>query len=83
LAAPADRGVRLLSPQEGDRYEVPPGVDRHYATIALRATGASDVRWWVDDRPLAAPRWTLVPGAHTVTVRAPTGESASARFEVQ
>ena len=82
-AEPAERGVRLLSPQEGDRYEVPPGVDRRYATIALRATGASDVRWWVDDRPLATPRWTLVPGVHTVTARAATGESASAQFEVQ
>jgi penicillin-binding protein 1C len=78
-----DRGVHILSPQEGDRYEVPPGVDRHYATIALRATGASDVRWWIDGRPVGAPRWTLVPGAHTVTARDGTGESASVRFEVQ
>ena len=39
-AAPPAAGFRIVSPLEGDRYQVPPGVEARYATIALRAAGA-------------------------------------------
>ena len=45
---------RILSPQEGDVYRVPAGVDARYATLALRAAGGAagrGVRWTVDGRP--------------------------------
>ena len=54
LARPDDGGFRILSPQEGDVYHVPAGVERRYATVALRAAGGSahrPVRWFVDGHP--------------------------------
>src|SRR5262249_48094353 len=53
IALAGDRGARtpfrIVSPQDGDRYRVPPGVDARYATIALRAVGSPGaVRWSVD-----------------------------------
>src|SRR5207249_3395707 len=46
---------RILSPQDGDRYALPVGVDPRYATLALRAAGGSGegagVRWFVDGLP--------------------------------
>lgn len=69
---PAARApLRIVSPRDGDRYALVPGVDARYATVALRAAGAArDVRWYVDGAPVASARWPLAPGAHVVEVRA-------------
>ena len=77
---PAD--FRIISPLDGDRYAVPPSVDARYATIALRASGASGaVRWTVDDRPVASPRLPLVRGVHVVRAQS-GGESREVRITV-
>ncbi|HEV3048866.1 MAG TPA: hypothetical protein VGX50_01075 [Longimicrobium sp.] len=66
---------RILAPRDGDRYQVPVGVDARYATIALRAAGTDGpVRWLVDGRELPQERWRLAPGAHTIRAIAPSGE---------
>jgi penicillin-binding protein 1C len=76
---------RIVAPQEGDRYEVPPGVEHRYATIALRAGGGLGraVRWFVDDTALTGDRWALHAGAHIVRAEAGPGEQAEVRIEVE
>jgi len=69
---------QIVSPRSGDRYEIPPGVDSRYATIAFRAaTTPADrpVRWFVDGRPVSQPRWALIPGSHVVRAVAASGAS--------
>ncbi len=61
----------ITSPADGDHYQVPPGVEGRYATIALRTAGsARRVRWYVDDAPVAHQRWPLVPGRHRIRATA-------------
>lgn len=78
------RRFRITAPQDGDRYAVPPGVDPHYATIGLRAAGgaARAVRWFVDGRPLAKPRWQLRAGAHVIRAETGFGEADEVRVVV-
>ena len=67
---PAGR-LTIVSPVNGDRYQIPPGVAARYATIALRAAGApagQAIHWYVDDRATTAARWALLPGSHRVRV---------------
>ena len=69
---------QIVSPRSGDRYEIPPGIDSRYATIAFRAaTRPADgpVRWFVDGRPVSQPRWALIPGSHVVRAVAASGAS--------
>jgi len=74
----------ITSPLDGDRYEIPPGVDRRYATIALSAIGTDDaVRWLVDDRPITGNRWPLASGTHRIRAIAPAGQSAEVRVQVR
>lgn len=71
--APRDsaQGFRIVSPLDGDRYSLPPSVERAYATIPLRATGArGTVRWFVDGRLVEIARLPLVRGAHRVVAEA-------------
>jgi penicillin-binding protein 1C len=78
--ARSDGRLQILSPRQGDRYRVPPGVDPRYATLALRAAGGDDahpVRWFVDGRRLERPRWQLAVGPHVVRA-----ERAGERQEV-
>jgi len=59
--------LAITSPQHGDHYRIPPGVDPRYASIALRATGRGStvaVRWYVDGRRVTSPRWVLREGHH-------------------
>lgn len=79
--ANSERGTRnaerlqITSPAQGDVYRIPPGVERRYATIALRATGAPAgrrVRWFVDGQPAGEDRWRLVPGRHRLRAEAGT-----------
>jgi penicillin-binding protein 1C len=81
----AGRRFRIIAPQDGDRYTVPPGVDPHYATIALRATGggANVVRWFVDGRPLSKPRWQLQAGTHIIRAETGSGEVHEVRVVVE
>ena len=68
---------RIVAPQEGDRYTRPANTDPRYATIALRAVGTADagpIRWWIDGAEIAASRWQLQPGLHTIRAQAASGE---------
>ena len=76
---------QIVSPRSGDRYEIPPGIDSRYATIAFRAaTTPADgpVRWFVDGRPVSQPRWALIPGSHVVRAVATSGASAEVLIAV-
>ena len=82
--ASSDGRLRILSPRDGDRYRVPPGVDPRYATVALRAVGgdaAHPVRWSVDGRPLERPRWALALGPHVLRAER-AGERQEVKVEV-
>ena len=60
---------RILSPADGDEYELPPGVDRRYATLALSATPGADGRlpvWYIDGRPHRDARWRIEAGRHVI-----------------
>jgi len=79
-------GFRIVSPLQGDRYQVPPGVEARYATIALRAAGApgdAPVRWWVDGAPTRSARWQLRPGRHSIRAVAASGRVAEVAVEVR
>jgi hypothetical protein len=90
---PAVGGLRIVSPQDGDRYQVPPGVDARFATIALRAVGGRGpgglggaggaVRWYVDGRAATGVRLALVRGAHVIRVAGRWGESDEVRIVVE
>jgi membrane carboxypeptidase/penicillin-binding protein PbpC len=79
-------GFRVVSPLDGDRYQVPPGMDPRYATIPLRAAGAASdqpVRWLVDGRETPSTRWQLRPGVHAFRAVAASGREAEVRIEVR
>jgi penicillin-binding protein 1C len=76
---------RITSPAAGDRYQVPPGVDPSYATIALRSAGSNNpgaVQWAINGTLVPGARWRIAPGRFTVTAMAKTGEVDSVHFEV-
>ncbi len=66
---------RISAPLDGDRYEIPVGVDAQYATIGLRTEGGSGaaVRWFVDGQALRGERWKLQPGLHVIRARTSDG----------
>jgi penicillin-binding protein 1C len=85
LAASAP-GLEIVSPRDGDRYEIPPGIDPRYATVALRAVGAAEdepVAWYVDGTRMDAGRWKLEAGGHLVRAVGATGRVAEARVVVR
>jgi hypothetical protein len=62
-----------VSPVDGDRYQIPPGVASRYATIALRAAGAPgghSVHWAVDGTVTSQTRWPLAKGIHRIRATA-------------
>jgi penicillin-binding protein 1C len=85
-SARAERSARfrIVSPLNGDRYAIPPSVERRYATIALRAAGvgAEGVRWWINGEPYEGTRWALAPGSHVVRAVSARGERAEVRIVV-
>jgi membrane carboxypeptidase/penicillin-binding protein PbpC len=87
--APASGGddqFRILSPEAGDVYRVPAGVEARYATVALRAAGgAADqgLRWYVDGRPHPSARWALAPGRHRIGAVDAAGDSAEVAVTVE
>ncbi|HMA25239.1 MAG TPA: penicillin-binding protein 1C [Gemmatimonadaceae bacterium] len=78
------QSFHIVSPADGDRYSVPPGVDAKYATIPLRASGqgADRVEWAVDGKVYSGERWPLTPGAHVISAKSTRGIAASARVTV-
>jgi hypothetical protein len=76
---------RIVSPLDGDRYAVPPGIEARYSPIALRAAGpgAERVQWSVDGAPHAGGRWQLRAGTHVVRAVSARGEAAEARIVVE
>jgi len=76
---------QIVSPRAGDRYEIPPGIDPRYATIALRATappGDGAVRWFVDGRQIHNSRYVLTPGTHVIRAVAALGATDQTRIDV-
>ncbi|MGH7703307.1 MAG: transglycosylase domain-containing protein, partial [Gemmatimonadales bacterium] len=72
----ASSTFRIMSPRDGDRYQVPPGVEGRYSTLALRATGLGEgeiARWFIDGRMLRGSRWPLQAGLHRIRGMAPSG----------
>jgi penicillin-binding protein 1C len=69
LTAADTAGFRIVSPRNGDRYQIPPGVPARYATVALLAVGSGSERgvsWFVDGHPAPSSRLVLEPGAHSI-----------------
>ena len=83
-AKPAAPGpFHIVSPEQGDRLGVPPGVDSAYASIALQGAGGKGsgrANWYVDGRRVRGDRWVLVPGQHRIL--AVTGENERDSVEV-
>jgi penicillin-binding protein 1C len=77
---------RVVSPNEGDVYRMPPGVEARYATVALRAAGGPGgalVRWTVDGSPFRESRWPLQPGRHRFQAVSSAGDSAEVTVSVE
>lgn len=76
---------RISSPLDGDRYQLPPGVDAPYATIALSAEGSDParVRWFVDGRPTIARRLPLLAGTHVIGAQAAARDSDEVRVTIE
>jgi penicillin-binding protein 1C len=84
-AATVDSRFRVLSPLDGDRYSIPPGIESRYATIPLRVTGAGSdsVTWSVDGAAFQGSRWQLIAGPHRLVVRSSRGDSVVVTITVQ
>jgi penicillin-binding protein 1C len=79
-------GFRIVSPRDGDRYEIPAGVPSRYATVALLASGAApgrSVAWSIDGHPARGSRLSLQPGAHVIRAEAGHGASDEVRITVE
>ncbi|MEJ2679508.1 MAG: transglycosylase domain-containing protein, partial [Gemmatimonadota bacterium] len=83
-ATPAPGPGRIVSPRDGDVYEIPPGVDPRFATLSLAAAGppGESVRWFVDGRPIAGARWRIRPGRHTIAALWQSGQADSVHVQV-
>ena len=84
--ADGSTAFHITSPQDGDSYGVPVGVDERYATLALRAAGGASelgVRWFVDGRETREARWQLTLGSHTIRAETPRGERAEVHIDVR
>ena len=80
----APRGFRIISPADGDVLRVPPGVPSQFATVSLRAVGASGpVRWFVNGKAFEGARWPLVVGEYVIRAEGAGGAHAEARVRVE
>jgi penicillin-binding protein 1C len=81
----SDARFRITSPEAGDRYRIPPGVEARYATLGLRAAGGRGgaVHWQVDGQPVSGVRWPLRAGSHRIRAATDGGERAEVRIEVE
>jgi membrane carboxypeptidase/penicillin-binding protein PbpC len=81
-----DAEFRIISPLNGDRYEIPAGTDPRYATIPLRAVGAAadtPIRWFVDGQPSPSDRWQLRSGRHAIRAVGASGRVAEVAVQVR
>ena len=88
LSLPAKRFAALAveSPRDGDRYDLPSGVEASVATISLRASGRDAngaLTWFIDGKPYTNSRWHLSAGEHRIAVQSANGSRAVARVLVQ
>jgi penicillin-binding protein 1C len=84
IAAFAGETVRrILSPQDGDEYEIPVGLAKKYATLPLSVSSPDGVVLRIDGRVFTGARWPLEPGAHRITAAWPDGSRDSTRFTVR
>jgi penicillin-binding protein 1C len=83
--AESETRLRIVSPQDGDRYAIPPGVEARYATLSLRAAGAGaeNVHWLVDGASYDSARWRLRGGTHVIKAVSSRGESAETTIVVE
>ncbi len=81
-----DQRFRIVSPLDGDVYQVPPDVDTRYASVSLIAVGGAGperVSWFVNGRPVRGSRFRLTPGQHTIIARSSRGERDEVRVTVE
>lgn len=86
VAPPRSEPFAILSPKDGDLYQIPPGMDARFATIPLRSSGTSadgPVGWSIDGHHTTRTRWRLQLGVHHIRAVAKSGRSAEARIEVR
>ena len=81
VAVERSRPFRIVSPLEGDRLSVPPGVDPRYASVSLQ--GTTKATWSVDGKRVRGERWVLVPGRHLIAASTSAGERDSVRVTVE
>ncbi|MEP6621781.1 MAG: penicillin-binding protein 1C [bacterium] len=76
---------RIVSPQDGDRFAIPPGVESRYATISLRVAGpgAESIRWMIDGTSHHGTRWELRAGQHVFRVVSASGQAAESVITVE
>jgi len=85
LSVPDAVEFRITSPQSGDRYRIPPGVEARYATLGLRTAGGhgGQVRWQVDGQAIQGSRWSLTAGRHRIRAASGSGETDTIEIEVE
>lgn len=80
-----EQRFRIVSPLDGDRYQVPPNVDARYASVSLVTAGGAGpdrVRWLLNGVPVHGGRFRLAPGAHRITAHSARGETDEVRITV-
>jgi penicillin-binding protein 1C len=83
-AAPATtQPSRILSPRDGDVYEIPAGMDARFATLPLSAAPNEGTIWKVDGEPVSGSRWRLRSGSHTVIACYTGGHADTVRITVR
>jgi penicillin-binding protein 1C len=77
-AASEEQRFRIVSPQHGDRYAVPPNVEARYASVGLLAAGGAGpegVAWFANGERVRSGRLRLTAGEHLISARSRSGES--------
>ncbi|MEL6769919.1 MAG: transglycosylase domain-containing protein [Bacteroidota bacterium] len=83
--------LRVQFPEDGAVFALDPVLRRDYQRLALRAAvaeGLLDVTWWLNGEAVPGPQngigrtgaeWPLVPGRHTLELRAVTADGQRLR----
>ncbi|MEM8599685.1 MAG: hypothetical protein AAGF99_07180 [Bacteroidota bacterium] len=78
--------LRVQFPEDGAVFALDPVLRRDYQRLALRAAveeGLLDVSWWLNGEAVSRQRvgaeWPLVPGRHTLELRAVTPDGQRLR----
>jgi penicillin-binding protein 1C len=84
--ASEEQRFRIVSPQHGDRYAVPPDVDARYASVGLLAAGGAGpdgVAWFVNGERVRSSRLRLTAGEHLIRARSRSGEHHEVRITIE